>query len=126
MLKKNMNGLNMKSLEDLKKAAINSAELTKYVRVLVRELEDKILAGLKQHMKFVSVDMYFYTYSTIAADTEECAKIILYNILEIMKTKKYKVKVIPTKGGYKIVVDISENSNLIESLDKYLAPYMMN
>jgi len=113
----------MKSLDELRRVAMNVGEIEKNVKVLVREIEEKIVMGMQKGLSRVKIFLSNCDYQFIACDGNHGVKIILYNLLEILNSKSYTVRVAEDEGGYTVYIDISKNKKEIQLLDAYINKY---
>lgn len=113
----------IKSLEELRKVAMNSGEIEKNIKILVREIEEKIILGMQRSMSKISIALSTCDYQFIACDEKQGVKIILCNLLEILSRKQYTVGVHEGEQGYVIVIDISKNKKELEALDGYIRKF---
>jgi hypothetical protein len=119
-----MDGLNIRSLGEIRDSSMNSLEMAKHLRVLIAEMEEKISAALVRALPVALLEIYEYDYSAITYDPERFVKILIFNLIEVMQKKKYTVKLLKIKDGFAVKVNTLAGREMDEKLDLYLKKFM--
>ncbi len=116
----------IRTLEELHKLAINSEEIIGFVKILINETEDTIIHALQSHKTEVTIPIYFGQYNLTSYNKLDAVKILTFNLIQVLKEKKYSVKLQRVTRGFNVIIDLSNVSGSVVSnmLDTYLNQYI--
>lgn len=117
--------INIKSIDDLKREAINGKIINRYVDALARSIEVDVKSALRNRDSSVIIPIIYGTYILDCFDEVESTKIMVYNILQVLSKQDYPVEIVNNIDGYYIHINLEKycGKKIHEMLDSYLNQY---
>ncbi len=111
----------IKSIDELRKQAINTFDIEEYLKVLIEEAEEKIKKTIYDGRDKVFIEILNNQF-IIPYYTNCAGKVMAYYFCQVLEKKNYVFKVKTVKNGYVVIIDISKHTGpKVEDLfEKYL------
>ena len=118
--------LSIKSLDELHKLAVDNDDLESHIKLLISEVEQKIIEAIQTGLSFVIIPIMIGDYQLLTYNQDDSTKIIVYNIMKVLSNNKYIIKLKKLNNGYHIIIDISNRSGskLTGMLNDYLNKFL--
>mgnify|MGYP003425325525 FL=1 len=106
--------------------AVDTSDLERYIKIMIEELETKIIECLQNGLSKVIFPVHIGDYNMPVYSRDDSTKIIVYNLIKTLQSAKYSVKLVKTKDSYNLNIDISNRSGskttamLNDYLNKFL------
>ncbi len=120
------NKIKIKNFDELYKIAVNTEDLEGHIKILVNEIEQKIIEGIQTRLSTIIIPISHSTYHLLTYTTEDATKIVLFNIIKILTNAGYKLKLKQVIEGFNLFIDISTRSGtkLTNILNDYLNKFL--
>lgn len=100
--------VSIKSIDELYKESINSDNVAKHVQTLIEHVEEEIRASIRTRQSTIRVPLVYGAYMLESFNHKESTRIMVFNLMIVLKREGYKFHMEQHYNGYDIIIDISE------------------